>query len=98
MKNKIPFRGFIATAQFEDTVCFYGESDTPEKALKDFTSSGEFKEHCESIDAVVDDEVEVRIFKAIYKGSEDWDEDVHDPDWEFVLGEKVDTHLIVADL
>ena len=91
-------KGFIATAQVKERIVFYGEADSSEKALKDFISSGEFKEHCEAIDANVDDEIEVSIFKAIYNGSSEWDDDIHDPEWEFVIGEKVDTKQISAVL
>jgi hypothetical protein len=85
--------GFIATAQFEDTIYYYGESDTPEKALDDFISNGEFKEHCVSIEADIEDDVEIGIFEAIYKNSPHWSEDF-DQDWEFALGQRVATKLI----
>lgn len=90
-------KGFIATAQFEDTIYYYGESDTPEKALDDFVSGGEFKEHCEQIESTVEDDVEVGVFKAIYNGTPEWSEEF-DPDWEFALGKRVDTKLIKAVL
>jgi hypothetical protein len=91
-------KGFIATAQFEDTIYYYAESDTPEKALDDFISGGEFKEHCESIESYIDEKIEVCTYKAIYKGSSGWDEDLFDEEWEFALGEKVDSQLIPAAL
>ena len=91
-------KGFIATAEFEETISFYGESDTPQKALSDFLTGGEFKEHCEAVEASVDDEIEVCIYHAVYNGSPEWDDDIYSPEWEFALGKKVDTKLVAASL
>lgn len=91
-------KGFIATAQFEETICYYAESDTPEKALEDFITGAEFKEHCESLESNAGDEIEVCTFKAIYKGSTEWDDEMFEEEWEFALGEKVDSQLIAAVL
>ena len=91
-------KGFIATAQFEETIYYYAESDTPEKALNDFITGAEFKEHCEQIESNIDEKVEVCTFKAIYKGSPEWDDEMFDEDWGFALGEKVNSQLIEAVL
>ena len=88
-------KGFIATAQFEDTIYNYAESDTPDKALDDFLTGGEYKEYCESIEATIEDDVELGVFRAIYKGTPEWRDDF-DPDWAFALGERVNTKIIKA--
>jgi len=88
--------GYIATAQSEDTISFYGESDSPENALAEFLKGTAFKDHCESVDASAGDEISVGIFKAIYNGDPDWDDELYESEWRWVLGERVDTKRITV--
>lgn len=78
---------FIACANFEDTIRFYGESSTPHGAISEFIEGGEFDSFCESNDVKSGKIVEVRVFKAVYK-NDDNEEDFEDG-WEWVLGKRV---------
>ncbi len=86
--------GFIATAQFEENIKWFGEGATPEAALADFIDSGTFVEYCETKDIPDTSIVEVKIYHAIYNDSPDWDDDLFDPDWQWALGQLVDTKQI----
>lgn len=87
--RKTMMTGFIATAKFEETIKLYGEGATPEAAMADFINSGEFNEHCITHDIPDNSTVEVAVYKAIYNGSPEWDDELFDPNWQWALGERV---------
>lgn len=88
--------GYIATADFgSDTVKWIGEGETPSAAFDDLINSGEFKDYCECKGFEDESIVEVRVFKAIFKGDPEWDDFLFDEDWEWALGEQVDSKKVM---
>jgi hypothetical protein len=88
VNNKV---GFIATAQFDDEeISYFGEGDTPEEALSYFN----LDEHISEIECENGDEVEIGIFKAIYKGSEEWNKGDYRDEFQWVLGDRVATKFV----
>lgn len=90
---KISGTGYIACAHFEESIHHFGEAESPEKALADFVD-GDFADYCDCRDIEDEEYVEVRVFKAIYNGSPEWNDEDYDPDWDWVLGEQVDSKQI----
>lgn len=94
---QVHLTGYIACTSLQkehhDTIKSFGESNTPQGALKDFIENGEFKCACETFDLDDETNVEVKVFKAIYK-NEDNQEDFEDG-WEWMLGEEISSHKIL---
>lgn len=91
---------YIATAQFEDEISFFDFGSTPDLALAEFMSSGQFEEHSACVDADDGTEIEIRIYT--WKHGEDCDEDEGGLDqwgepWGFVLDKHVETHFRVIE-
>jgi len=61
---------YIACANFEDTISFYGEFKNPLGAIVEFIEGGEFNNYCDSYGIKSGEIVEVKVFKAIYKNDD----------------------------
>ena len=86
---------FIATAAFDHVnVKWTGEGNTPESAFNDLIESGEFNDYCACNDVKDNQSVEVGIFNIIHKSDPEWDEDIFDDGWEWVLNDRVDTKFV----
>ncbi|PSV00329.1 hypothetical protein [Photobacterium kishitanii] len=83
---------YIACANFEETICYFGEGASPDKALDNFLSSGNFAEFCENEEIKNTTSVEIKIFKAIHAGDLDADDDLFEDGWGWVLGEEISSH------
>lgn len=81
---------YIVTAQFEETISYFGQADTPEKALENFMKKG-FHDHCNAIDAESGDIIEIGVFETIENGDPLWDDEMYDPDWQWVLQKRLET-------
>ncbi|WP_026025151.1 hypothetical protein, partial [Enterovibrio norvegicus] len=95
LSMKITGTGFIACAHFEESICHYGEDDTPEKALSDFVGGSEFAEYCYCTDVEDNTHVEVKVFKAIYANTPEANMDDFEDGWEWILGEEVSSHQVL---
>ncbi|MFA0809368.1 hypothetical protein [Microbulbifer epialgicus] len=91
--TKVTGTGYVATSEIdtEEQIAFYGEGETAKKALEVFQTSGEFKDYCDCNSVNDGEEVEVRIYKAIYKDDPEWNEEEFNEDFDWVVGECVDT-------
>ena len=87
-------KGYIACAHFEETIAHFGEADTPEKALADFLSSGEFSDYCDCREIEDGTYVQVKVFKAIYSDDPKANMDDWEDGWEWLLGDEVSEHQI----
>ncbi len=81
-------QGYIACAHFEETIKYFGEGDTPERALSDFFN-GDFQLHCEHYDVEDGSCVNVKVFKAIYADSPEANTDDFEDGWKWILGDEV---------
>lgn len=93
-------KGYIACADFEDTIYHFGEGGTPEKALADFVERSDgFDEYCTCCEIEDGTYVQVKVFKVIYAGTaeadiemanmEDWEDG-----WQWILGDEISEHQI----
>lgn len=80
---------YIACANFEDTISFYGEFKNPLGAIVEFIEGGEFNNYCDSYGIKSGEIVEVKVFKAIYKNDDN--EEYFEEGWEWILGKQVGT-------
>jgi hypothetical protein len=87
---------YIATAHFEETISYFGEGDTPEKALEDFMKES-FYDHCDSVESESGDIIEIGVFETIKNGDPLWDDEMYDPDWQWVLTKRLDTKNITVE-
>lgn len=92
---KLNGKGYIATAEIEEEeIGYFGEGSTPAEALKWF----DVNEYISSSCFENGDVVEIGVFRAIYKGSEEWKKGDYREDFKWVLGERVDTKMITVNL
>ena len=84
---------FIATVETEGTINWFGEGSTIEEALADYLDNDEFNDYCECSDIKDGEVVEVCVYTTILNHSEEWDVNLYDPDYEWVLKDKVYTKL-----
>lgn len=84
---------FIASIEFEETISFFGQGNTPEESFEDFSGTP-FREHCDCYEVKSGTQLEVHIHKGIWPDDPEWSDDF-DPNWQWALGEKVDTKTLV---
>lgn len=88
-------KGYIACAEFEDTIVSFGEGETPAQALSKFVDTGEFYDWCCNAEILDGEYVQVKVFRARYRDEvseselDDWDSD-----WLWVLGDEVEDHQL----
>ena len=79
----------------DDAIVNYGQGKTPDEAYEEFLS-GDFSDHCESILAEEGDDVEVYIYTHVTPEESDWPTEDVDPDWTWILKDKVETRFAKA--
>ncbi len=85
--------GFIACINPEDTVRHYGVGSTPNAAIDDFTSSGEFIEYCHCNDINDETWIKIKAYRVVYRDTPEAEaeglaEDFEDG-WDWILREEV---------
>lgn len=81
---------YVATAVFEERIANFGEGDTAEEALDDFMVEA-LCSHLDDIEAEEGDTFEIGVYTTIENGSPEWDEDMFDDEYEWVLKDRVIT-------
>lgn len=84
---------YVACANFEGGIAFYGAADSARKAFIEFIESGSFAEFCTHYKKEHGD-VEVGIFKVIREGDKGWEPESYEDDYDWVLGDKVDSKVV----
>ena len=79
----------------EETIGYSGYGDTPEEAFQEFMSD-EFEEQCAYWIAAPGDDVEVYIYSVVDVEESDWPEEEVNPEWEWCLGNKLETRIVEA--
>lgn len=69
----------------------YGTGDTPDEAYDEFFNGGEFESHCRSYCLDQGQKVDVYIYTCVPVSESDWPEDEIDPEWDWCLGQKIET-------
>ncbi|HDM8166643.1 TPA: hypothetical protein P0E18_004479 [Vibrio harveyi] len=87
-------QGYIACAHFEETICHFGEADTPEKALADFVDGGEFSDYCNCNEIEDETYVQVKVFKAIYADTPEANMEDFEDGWRWILADEISEHQI----
>ncbi|MBY7719669.1 MULTISPECIES: hypothetical protein [Vibrio] len=87
--------GYIACAEFEDTIKSFGEGDSPEAALLDFVEGGEFDDWCCCQEVEDNTHVEVKVFKAIYADTPEANMEDFEDGWAWVLGDEISAHQVL---
>jgi len=73
-----------------------GVGDTPDEALSEFMSNGEFEDQCEDWIVAPGDCVEVHIYTVVSVENSDWPKDEAQPDWQWCLHNKLETRTVEA--
>lgn len=84
---------FIASIECEETISFFGQGNTAEEAFQDFSGTS-FREHCDCYEVIPGTQLDVQIHKGIWPDDAEWSDDF-DPNWQWALGDKVDTKTLV---
>jgi hypothetical protein len=86
---------YHASIEIEDCIHFYGVGNTPEEALEDFLSGGEFIEACEYLE-IDSDDVEVSVYSVISTEDADLEEGSFEEEWTWLLDEIVTTKVVAV--
>ncbi len=86
---------YHASIEIEDCIHFYGVGNTPEEALEDFVTGGEFVEVCEYLE-IDSDNVEVSVYSVISTEDADLEEGSFEEEWTWVLDEVVMTKVVAV--
>ena len=87
---------YCACCVDDEEVNFYGLGSSPDEAYCEFIQSGQFENQCDDFCSKTGSEIEVYIYTIVDPDKSDWPDDERDPEWAFVLDEKIETRTAIA--